>query len=143
MSFKGINNKLKIMIADFGSPFDLNTLSNSPLGGSEASVLLLAKGLVILGHQVMILNTANWGPIRDDSLIIYHVSMLRQAILDSKPDVVLLNRHVPHEIYDLLEHNNVYYWSHDAYDQDIVKWMMNKQAWEGESVLTCFLRIYE
>ena len=51
---------MKILICDYGLPFDLNTPYFKPLGGSEISILLLSKGLAELGHSVVLLNTNNY-----------------------------------------------------------------------------------
>jgi len=40
---------VKILLYDIGTPFELNTPYVQPLGGSETSILLIAKGLAELG----------------------------------------------------------------------------------------------
>lgn len=126
---------MKMLLVDFGMPFDGQTPYNSPLGGSETSLLLLAKGLAALNHQVVCLNTANWSAQNEPNLTFGPVAAFNQVAPDA--DAIVLNRHIPQEVLGQLGKKPVYYWSHDAYDQENVKWMMNKEAQESPIHVLC------
>lgn len=129
---------MKILLVDFGMPITLEqdqTLPNKglvatpyiePVGGSETSIYLLAKGLSELGHSVILLNTSS-NQVQDNNLIISNISNFMDAA--SQADIILCNRNIPNEIMNFLGRTPVYYWAHDAYDQQTVKWMMNRGAW--------------
>lgn len=133
---------MRILIADFGMPFGLEKVKDnntgedyvletpyfSPLGGSETSVILLAKGLANLGHSIVVLNT-NTISSQNDKIVYANVMNFSDIAHDA--DLILLNRNIPNEIMPFIGNKPIYYWSHDAYDQQNVKWMMNKSAWEN------------
>jgi glycosyltransferase involved in cell wall biosynthesis len=115
---------MKILLVDNGLEFDLNTPYIKPLGGSEISLILLAKGLANLNHQIVLLNNCNHKD-QSNNIIQDHISLFDQYANIS--DVILLNRYIPPSIMNFLT-KKIYYWCHDAFDQNNIKWMMNKNA---------------
>ena len=117
---------MNILLYDVGMPFDIETPYNEPLGGSEISALLLAKGLSEVGNSVVLLTTCSSEPKQEGKLYRSHVSHFYNYA--QRADVIILNRHVPVEIMEFIGKKKIYYWSHDAYDQKNVQWMMNQDA---------------
>lgn len=124
---------MNILICDNGLPFNLKTLENNSLGGSESSILLLSKGLSELGHNIVLLNNSNesetnnkiqLGNVKDFSLVA------------EKADIIVLNRFIPREI-EQFKNKKIFYWCHDAYDQDNLKWMMNQNVWNSYINVLC------
>jgi glycosyltransferase involved in cell wall biosynthesis len=126
---------MKILLADWGMPFGLNTPNVSPLGGSEYSILLLAKGLNLLGHSVILLNSSQTSPEQNDKLIVGSISNFNEVADQS--DIILLNRSIPHEIIPFIGKKPIYVWCHDAYDQDIVKQYMHSNLFNIITNLFC------
>ena len=112
---------MKILILDYGMPFNIDTPYTEPLGGSETSILLLAKGLSELGHSTVLLNNTHKS-YNNNNLIIDSNTLAKDIIQDS--DVILLNRFIPQGIEQFK--GRLYYYSHDAYDQQHAQWMLNK-----------------
>ena len=117
---------MKILLADFGTQFDLQTPYYEPLGGSESSLLLLSKGLVDLGHQVVILTTSTKEQEQDSNRIRHHINFFDQYAELS--DIIILNRNIPQSIMNFIDRKKIFYYSHDAYDQQNVQWMMNQKS---------------
>lgn len=126
---------MKILLADWGTPFGLNTPNTSPLGGSEYSILLLAKGLTALGHSVILLNSSQTSPEQDDKLIIGSITNFNDVADQS--DIILLNRSIPQNIIPFIDKKPIYIWSHDAYDQDITKQYMHSNLFKIVKNLFC------
>ena len=123
---------MKILILDYGMPFNIDTPYNEPLGGSEISILLLAKGLSELGHSVVLLNNT-YKSYNNGKLIIDSNRLAPEVINDS--DIVLLNRFIPDGIEQFK--GKLYYYSHDAYDQQNVQWMVNKDKIKNFNKIFC------
>jgi len=112
----------KILIIDNGQEFGLDEYLIRPLGGSETSILMLSKGLAEIGNSVVLLNNTNKRQ-KSYNIILDTNKLTRQFILIS--DIILLNRVNP---IDFINYNKpIYYYSHDAYDQEIVRWLFDKQ----------------
>lgn len=117
---------MKILLIDNGMGFDLNTPYVEPLGGSETSILLLSKGLKELGHQVVLLNNNQQNRIHDENRILDNINFYNDYAELS--DVIILNRWIPENILDLIHKKPVYYYSHDAYDQQNVQWLLQPKV---------------
>jgi len=106
---------MNICIIDHGQPFAHDTLYTSPLGGTETSILFLAKGLFELNHNVVL--TTNTTMLTDntgkDVLIFPYSHSLNIA---READVVILNRVIPEFIFEI-KNKPIYYYTGDAYDQ--------------------------
>ncbi len=117
---------MKILIFDCGMKYELDTPYYKPLGGSETSMLLLAKGLSELDQSVVLLTSSNTNRehvrnlIRDN--INYFIPYAEQS------DVIICSRIIPPEIMNFIGKKKIFYFSHDAYDQNHVKWMMNQNS---------------
>ena len=107
-----------ILLFDNGLPFDLNTPYHQSLGGSETSILLYAKGLSVLGHSVVLLSNSMSTPQREKNLILDNSNNFYGYA--GNADVIILNR-VYLETSKL--NKPVFYFAHDAYDQQHVMWM--------------------
>lgn len=117
---------MKILLTDFGTPFDLDTPYKEPLGGSETSLLLLAKGLSELGQQVVLLTTLQKIETNQSNIIRNHVNYFVPYAEQS--DIIICNRIIPEQIMPFIGKKRIFYYSHDAYDQQHVKWMMNQNS---------------
>lgn len=106
---------MKILLADNGMPFDLNTPYVKPLGGSETSILLLAKGLKELGHQVVLLGNTQIEKTQDENIILDSINNFDPYA--EIADKIILNRFLSQGINDLVKNKDVYFYTHDAYDQ--------------------------
>ncbi len=63
---------MNILLIDNGQEFNINTPYEKPIGGSETSILLLAKGLQDLNNQVTLLcNTQQY--YEDTNIVIQDV----------------------------------------------------------------------
>lgn len=111
--------KKNILLYDNGQEFDLDTLYEFPLGGSETSFLLLAKGLSNF-HNVVLLTNKKIDRIQQQNIILDHNSNFEGYANNS--DIIILNRSIPKTI-DLFKNKDMYYYAHDAYDQPHVHWM--------------------
>src|SRR2546421_3753512 len=60
-------NKMKIAIYNNGIPFDGTTPLKQPLGGSESSIVYMARNLARCGHDVTVYVNLPGGPSRSDS----------------------------------------------------------------------------
>jgi glycosyltransferase involved in cell wall biosynthesis len=125
---------MKILIVDNGIAFDLQTPYNQCLGGSETTALLLAKGLSNLSHQVVLLTNATTKD-QNGYLMLDNINNFYEYAKIS--DVILLNRFVPPTIMDFVQTKKVFYISHDAYDQDIIRWLMNANAEQYLNKVIC------
>lgn len=125
---------MKILIVDNGLEFSTETLYNKCLGGSEVTALLLGLGLSEIGHQVVIVNT-NKNKQETPNLIIDSINNFYPYA--EIADVILLNRYVPPTIMDFIGKKKVFYMSHDAYDQQNVKWLMNANAEQYLNKIIC------
>ena len=120
---------MNILMIDNGQPFDLETPYREPLGGSETSFILLARGLseLDLKNKVFVSSISN--PIH-----VKYVENLEQIplhqwddYLSNNLDVVIVNRSpfsIPVEILNL--NIPIFVYMHDAYDQEISKWLYSK-----------------
>lgn len=125
---------MKILLADNGMNFDLNTPYVQPLGGSETSIILLAKGLKELGHQIVLLSNNNLDRQVYDNLILDNINLFDGYA--EIADVIILNRFLPNSIQHLVQVKKVFYYSHDAYDQANIQWLI------GENVEKYFQKIF-
>lgn len=125
---------MKILIVDNGIEFDLQTPYNQCLGGSETTALLLAKGLSNLSHQVVLLTNTTTRD-QDGYLMLDNINNFYEYAKLS--DVILLNRYVPATIMDFIQTTKVFYIAHDAYDQEMIKWMMNANAEQYLNKIIC------
>ena len=112
---------MKVLLFDNGLPFDLNTPYHKSLGGSETSILLLAKGLAKLSHQVVLLSNITYNE-EEPNIILSNFNNFDQYAKLS--DIIIFNRSIPQEIMNHLD-KKLFYLSHDAYDQINIKWLMN------------------
>ncbi len=110
---------MNILIYDNGQPFGFNTPYEKPLGGSETSILLLSKGLEELGHSCVILNSGKETETLGHRKIDTNLLFSQYANI---ADVIVLNRSVPRDIYDF-SNKDIYFYSHDAFDQEMIGWM--------------------
>lgn len=115
---------MKILLVDNGQGFDLNTPYEEPLGGSETSLLLLAKGLSELGNSVVILTSNKIDPKQDGPLLIAPNFLFDNFAIES--DIILLNRFIPQTIGQYVGIRPLFYYSHDAYDQPLIQWLCDK-----------------
>jgi len=107
---------MKVLLIDNGHPFTLNTPYVQPLGGSETSILLLAKGLAELGNDVVLLSTATIDvPQQMDNLWLYNIN--NWPNLYKHVDLIVFNRVIIPEILFSAIDVPVCYYAHDAYDQ--------------------------
>jgi glycosyltransferase involved in cell wall biosynthesis len=114
---------MNILLIDNGQEFNINTPYEKPIGGSETSILLLAKGLQDLNNQVTLLcNTQQY--YEDTNLVIRDVknSKITNDYI-KQTDIVILNRVDPSYFFQF--NKPVYYYSHDNYDQQHTHWMSN------------------
>jgi glycosyltransferase involved in cell wall biosynthesis len=112
---------VKVLLIDNGQEFNINTPYEQPLGGSETSILLLAKGLQDLNNQVILLcNTQKY--FEDTNFVIQSLSN-EQVMIDSinQSDVIILNRIEPS--YFLQFNKPIYYYAHDNFDQQQTHWL--------------------
>ena len=79
----------KILLVDNGLPFDFETMYTKPLGGSEISIFLLAKGLADLGQQVVLLGSSTAVPRQSGNIRLDHASNARNYAPIS--DVIMFN----------------------------------------------------
>lgn len=115
-----------ILLYDNGQPFDLETIYTEPLGGSETSFMLLAKGLSEITdlNQCVLLTSKKSNKIVTNKLIIDNSDFFDGYAQNA--DIIILNRHIPQNIELFYGKKYIYYYAHDAYDQEIVQWMMIK-----------------
>ena len=125
---------MKILLCDNGVPFDLKTPYNESLGGSETTLLLLAKGLSELSHQIVLLTNINYKD-QERNIILDNINLFDQYAEMS--DVIILNRFIPKTIMEYTNKKKIFYISHDAYDQNNIKWMMNFQAESHLNKIIC------
>lgn len=123
-----------ILVADFGLPFDLRTPYFNPIGGSEISALLIARGLSELGNPTVLLTTENSSNEHNNNLTRDNVNNFIPYA--NGADVIILNRHIPQEIQPFLENKEIYLYSHDNWDQQNVQWMLNKNS-SGKIKIIC------
>ena len=117
-------NELKILLIDNGQSFDLQTPYENPLGGSETSLVLLGKGLAELGHSVVILTSKNDIKIdQNQNPMVAPNSLLDHFFPDA--DIIVLNRFLPLSIFQNKRDKIVFYYTHDAFDQPLVQWMID------------------
>jgi len=108
-----------ILFVDTGLQLEPKIYQSKPIGGSELSLLLLAEGLCSLGHRAIILQP-NQRYYYDSSLIIDDLHKLAEYIPIA--DLLVLNR--AHIDLSLIPTTlPVFYFSHDAYDQQILDWL--------------------
>ena len=116
---------MRYLLIDNGQEFNINTPYEQPLGGSETSILLLAKGLQDLNNEVTLLcNTQHY--FEDTNFTIQSLTN-EQVMIDSiqKTDVIILNRIEPS--YFLQFNKPIYYYAHDNFDQIGTHWLNNKE----------------
>ena len=118
---------MKILLFDNGLSFDLNTPYHKSLGGSEISILLLAKGLAKLNHQVVLLSNTNYKEEDQNIILDSNNNFDQYAILS---DIIIFNRTIPQNIMNHINNPNIklFYLSHDAYDQNNIRWLMNNNS---------------
>ncbi len=121
-----LNVPKKFLFIDNGQPFNYDQYKDYPIGGSEASCLMLAKGVAELGNSVVVLNNTKIKS-KSTNIIIDSINLIEQYI--PLCDIVILNRYITSPLINLLKTYNkeIYYYSHDAYDQKIVSWLGNKE----------------
>lgn len=114
---------MKILLLDQGQPFNLDTNNHEPLGGSEYSLLLLAKGLSELNHQIVILNNRpnSCGKLEQSNIIFDDIKLVEHYA--SISDIIILNRINP--AYFFQYNKFIFYYNHDAYDQPHCQWMLD------------------
>ncbi len=115
---------MKILLYDNGQSFDLRTPYETFLGGSETSLILLAKGLVELGHQVFICNNNNYNVLEQDGIVLNNILYTIDVLKDC--DLIICNRTFPSGLENFVGKKKIYYFSHDAYDQPLVSTWMYK-----------------
>lgn len=107
---------MNILLIDNGQPFTLETPYVQPLGGSETSLLLLAKGLSELGHSVILLTTATVNvPQQNDNLLVHNINNWPQVY--DQAQLIIFNRTIIPEILFVNDGKLKCYYAHDAYDQ--------------------------
>jgi glycosyltransferase involved in cell wall biosynthesis len=117
---------VKILLVDSGIPYTLDTPYIQPLGGSETSLLLIAKGLAELNHQVVLLTTDTTIKEIKTNLIRDNINYFNQYAELS--DSIICSRNVPYDVMNFIGTKKIYYYSHDAYDQQNVQWMLNQDS---------------
>ena len=125
---------MKILIVDNGIPFDLSTPYVQCLGGSEITALLLAKGLSNLSHSVVLLTNMNTKE-QNNYLLLDNINNFYAYA--KQADIILLNRYIPPTIMDFIHVKRVFYIAHDAYDQPIIRWLMNKNSEQYLDKIIC------
>lgn len=115
----------KILLYDNGQPFDLDTIYHEPLGGSETSFLLLAKGLseIDSSNQCVLLTNKKMSKTSTGKIILDNSGFFNDYA--SQADIIIINRAIPSTI-DLFKNKKLFYYAHDAYDQPLIQWMTVK-----------------
>lgn len=128
---------MNILIIDNGQSFGLETPYTQPLGGSETSVLLLAKGLAELNHSVVLLTSTTIDiPQRIDNLILHNINSWKDVYDQSQ--IVIFNRSIIPEIVLSNDGKSKYYYSHDAYDQThIVSTISHREIYNRLAKILC------
>jgi len=110
-----------ILFVDTGLQLEPKIYQSKPIGGSELSLLLLAEGLCSLGHRAIILQpNQHYYYDSQQRLIIDDLHKLTEYI--SIVDFVVLNRtHIDLTLVPTTL--PIFYFSHDAYDQQILDWL--------------------
>jgi len=127
---------MKILMYDNGQPFDIDTPYTSSLGGSESSVLLLSKGLEILGNSVVICNSRKGSTSTQNNLMICHNNSFHSLVDES--DIIICNRSFPQGLETYIGKKPIYYYAHDAYDQQLItNWMYNYNLINALSGILC------
>lgn len=128
---------MNILIIDNGQPFDLETPYVQPLGGSETSVLLLAKGLAELGHSIVLLTSTTVNiPQHIDNLVLHNINRWQDVYEQSQ--MVIFNRFIIPEIILARDGKLKYYYSHDAYDQThIVSVISHREIYNRLNKILC------
>ncbi len=126
---------MNILLIDNGQEFNINTPYEKPIGGSETSILLLAKGLQDLNNQVTLLcNTQQY--YEDTNIVIQDVKDPKTTNnYIQQTDIIILNRVDPS--YFLQFKKPVYYYSHDNYDQQHTHWMSNPVLIDNIEKILC------
>jgi hypothetical protein len=110
---------VNILLADNGMNFDFNTPYIEPLGGSETSILLLSKGLEEIKHNIVLLSNNNLNRLQNGNRILDSINLFDEYAKIA--DVIILNRFIPQNINDLIGKKKLFYYCHDAYDQQNVQ----------------------
>ena len=117
----------RFLFVDSGQPFGIDHYKYNPLGGSEASVLMLAKAIAESGNSAVILNNSTQKQ-ESINLLIDNIKLFPQytEICDN----IILNRIINQDIINISNHFNkpIYYYCHDAYDQNIIHWLGKKNS---------------
>lgn len=124
---------MKILLFDNGLSFDLNTPYYKSLGGSEISILLLAKGLAKLNHQVVLLSNITYREEEPNIILDNNNNFNPYANL---ADIIIFNRSIPKDVMNHLN-KKLFYLSHDAYDQENIRWMMNQNSTDLLDKIIC------
>jgi glycosyltransferase involved in cell wall biosynthesis len=117
----------KILLLDQGQPFQIDEYLHRPIGGSESSLMMLAKGFAELNNSAVILNNSKLNS-RSFNLLQDNINLVNHFIKDT--NIIIFNRFIDLELIKFIKENNknikLYYYSHDAYDQEITHWLLNK-----------------
>ena len=126
---------MKIAIYNHGIVFDGSTPSKQPLGGSESSIIYMARELVRCGHQAVVYsNCSNPGEFDGVTYRHYHeffdhyVSAPWDAVISFRSfDPFLLGRIAPRMIF----------WCGDAFDQPALKNFEHRSLQENIDLIFC------
>lgn len=109
---------MRILFYDNGRPFNLDTPYETHLGGSETSLILLAKGLSELGHTVYICNNYATNDSANNKIILRSNLFTMETLQEC--DLIICNRSFPNGLQNFIGKKRIYYFSHDAYDQHLI-----------------------
>jgi glycosyltransferase involved in cell wall biosynthesis len=126
---------MKLAIYNHGIAFDGSTPFNQPLGGSESSIIYMARELVRCGHQVIVYaNCPNPGEYDGVTYRHYHeffnhyLAMPWDAVVSFRSfDPFLLGRIAPRMIF----------WCGDAFDQPSLKNFEHRSLQENIDLIFC------
>ena len=114
---------MKLLCIDNGLSFNEDLVRNSPLGGSETSLFFLAKGLSETGTNVTLVNNTPETESVNGNYTILSRRLVKQ-IDTNEFDVILFSRVEPFKTQG--KTLNLYY-TGDAYDQPLMRWVLDKQ----------------
>ena len=119
-----ITSPKKFLFLDRGQEFQIDEYLHRPLGGSETSLLMLAKGIAELDNSAVILNSSKQNS-RSFNLLQDNINLTNQFL--DLADIVICNRFIDIDLINYCNLNNkqIYYYSHDAYDQEITHWLID------------------
>ncbi len=137
----------KVLLLDNGQPFNVDEYLHRPIGGSEASLLMLAKGISNSNHSAVILNNSKQVS-NSYNLLINNISLRHEYANIS--DIIIFNRFIDIDILNNNKDKTLLYYCHDAYDQENTHWMVDKDLvnkfdkilcvsqWQKESFIKLF-----